>query len=59
LYLLKDKKIIKTDWKGIGVIPNIDTSSNSEALKAAHLNVLNIIIESLKKQTIVGPFKKI
>lgn len=50
--------VTKIDWQGTGVIPNIDTSSNSEALKTAHLNALNIIIESLQKQTIVGPLLK-
>jgi len=50
--------ITQTDWEGTGVIPNITTSSNSEAIKTAHLNALNIIIESLRKQTVVGPILK-
>ncbi len=50
--------VTKTDWEGTGVIPNISTSSNSEAIKMAHLNALNIIIENLKKQTVVGPILK-
>lgn len=50
--------VTKTDWEGTGVIPNIATSCNSEAIKTAHLNALNIMIESLKKQTIVGPLLK-
>ncbi len=48
----------KIDWEGTGVIPNIETNSQSEAIKTAHLNALTIIIESLKKQTIVGPILK-
>ncbi|WP_438422630.1 S41 family peptidase [Aquimarina macrocephali] len=50
--------VTKTDWEGTGVIPNINTNSNSQAIKTAHLNALNIQIESLKKQTIVGPILK-
>lgn len=50
--------VTKTDWEGIGVIPNIATSSNNEAVKTAHLIALNKQIESLKKQTIVGPVLK-
>ncbi|MFK7771001.1 MAG: S41 family peptidase [Saprospiraceae bacterium] len=49
--------VTKTDWEGTGVIPNINTS-DSETFKTAHLNALNIIIDSLKKQTIVGPILK-
>ncbi len=49
--------VTKTDWEGTGVIPN-KVSSNNEALKTAHLEGLNLIIEHLKKQTIVGPILK-
>ncbi|MFK7834254.1 MAG: S41 family peptidase [Winogradskyella sp.] len=49
--------VTKIDWEGTGVIPNIITSNN-EALKTAHLKALNEQIESLKKQTIVGPILK-
>lgn len=46
--------ITKLDWEGVGVIPDI-TASNSDVLKTAHLSALNIIIERLEKQTLVGP----
>lgn len=49
--------VTKTDWEGTGVIPNINVSI-SEALKTAHLKALNEQIESLKKQTVVGPILK-
>lgn len=49
--------VTKIDWEGTGVIPNINTS-NSETLKTTHLKALNEQIESLKKQTIVGPILK-
>lgn len=49
--------VTKTDWEGTGVIPNIKTSKG-EALRTAHLKALNERIESLKKQTIVGPILK-
>jgi len=49
--------VTKMDWEGTGVLPNIK-SSNSEALRTAHLKALNIQIEKLKKQTIVGPILK-
>ena len=35
--------ITKTDWEGVGVIPNI-TSSKEETLKVAHLTALNELI---------------
>lgn len=49
--------ITKKDWEVTGVIPNIITDNN-ETLKAAHLKALNEQIESLKKQTLVGPILK-
>lgn len=49
--------VTKTDWEGTGVIPDIKTN-NSETLKTAHLEALDEQIESLKKQTIVGPILK-
>lgn len=49
--------VTKTDWERTGVVPNIITN-NGEALKIAHLKALNEQIESLKKQTIVGPILK-
>lgn len=49
--------VTKMDWEGTGIIPNIKTS-NGEALRTAHLKALNERIESLKKQTVVGPILK-
>lgn len=46
--------VTKEDWEGTGVIPDVVTSQ-SEALATAHLIAIDIIIQGLKKQKLVGP----
>ncbi|WP_299314818.1 S41 family peptidase [uncultured Aquimarina sp.] len=53
--------VTKTDWEGVGVVPDIN-ASKSEALKVAYLNALDKLIESAKKaklKTLLKRYDKI
>lgn len=50
--------VTKTDWEGTGVIPDISTNKN-EALKVAHLNALDRLIEKAKYEAQLKRYDKI